>query len=144
MEWLPYVISPYLNGFNMIHKASCLCSRVTIHVSGEPINSRYCHCRLCQKATSAPSFARVLFNQADVKLSGPIKRYPSSTELDRLFCSNCGTSIAAWRKNGTVTGVAIALFDNPNIFPPTEHTWVSEKIEWSNLDDELCKHDKSV
>jgi len=128
----------------MVHKGSCLCNEVAIQVTGTAINSRYCHCRLCQKATGAPFFARVLFNQCDVEITGPIKSYPSSPELDRVFCVNCGTSIAAWRKNGTVAGIAIVLFENPNAFPPTEHIWVSEKNEWVDLEDGLCQHERGV
>ena len=127
-----------------MEKASCLCGNVKIEVNGPPINSRFCHCRLCQKSMASPSFARVLFDQADVKMSGPIKSYPSSAELDRLFCENCGTSIAARRKNGTVMGIAIALFENAGVFPPTEHIWVSERVSWNNLNDELLTHVEGV
>jgi len=123
----------------VMEKASCLCGDVTITVSGTPINSRYCHCRQCQKAIGAPSFARVLFNQKDVNIEGPVKSYSSSPELDRLFCGQCGASVAAKRKNGSVIGIATALFDNSDTFAPTEHVWVSEKQVWDDLNNKLTK-----
>lgn len=125
-----------------MHKGNCLCGAVKIHVTGHALNSRYCHCQQCQKATSAPFFARVLFYQDDVKITGPIKYYSSSPELDRVFCSQCGSSIAACRKDKTVIGIAITMFENTNIFPPTEHIWVSEKVGWTKLEDGLKQYDK--
>ena len=87
----------------------------------------------------SPSFVRALFEQSNVEITGPIKAFPSSPELDRLFCQECGTSVAAWRKNGSVAAIALALFDNVDAFPPTEHTWVSERICWNNSTDELIE-----
>jgi len=64
--------------------------------------------------------------------------------LERLFCGQCGTSIAARRKNGTVIGIALVLFDNKNAFPPTEHTWVCEKVEWDYLHTKSVKYLKNA
>ena len=127
----------------IMEKASCLCGDVKILVNGTPINYRYCHCRQCQKALGSPSFARVLFNQIDVNIVGPVKSYLSSAQLERLFCSRCGSSIAAKRKDGSVIGISIALFDNGEAFTPTEHTWVSEKAIWCDFDDALMKYPRN-
>ena len=47
-----------------------------------------------------------------------------------MFCTSCGTRLFSWRTNGTAAGVALAAFDDRNAFAPTEHIWVSEKIDW--------------
>jgi len=60
--------------------------------------------------------------------------------LERLFCPKCGTTLGAWRKNGTFAGIALAIFDNRNAFAPTEHIWVSEKMDWLNISDGLPQH----
>lgn len=124
----------------MIHEGGCLCGAVQFRTEGSPLNVRVCHCRACQKALGAPFFARALFDQRAVNLQGPVGRYPSSPELERLFCQRCGTRIGSWRVNGTVAGFALALFDDPAAFTPTEHIWVGSKLPWLMLDDGLPQH----
>jgi len=124
----------------MRHEGGCLCGAVRFSAEGEPLNVRVCHCRSCQKALAAPFFARALFDQRAVRLQGPVDRYPSSPALERLFCERCGTRIGSWRVNGTVAGLALALFDDPAAFAPTEHIWVSAKLPWLMLDDGLPQH----
>ena len=119
------------------HEGGCLCGAVRFKVEGQPINVRTCHCRLCQKSMSAPFFARALFEQKAITLTGPVDRYPSSERIERVFCRHCGTRIGSWRSNGTAAGVALALFDDRNAFAPTYHIWVSEKIDWMKIADEL-------
>jgi hypothetical protein len=77
-------------------------------------------------------------------VEGDTGRYPSSEMVDRVFCKTCGTRLFAWRKNPAVAGVAIAAFDDRNAFAPTEHTWVSDKMDWVRLDDGLPQHLQSV
>ena len=64
--------------------------------------------------------------RADVE--GETARYASSENIDRVFCKRCGTRLFAWRRNGTLAGVALAAFDDRNAFAPTEHIWVTEKL----------------
>jgi hypothetical protein len=39
-----------------------------------------------------------------------------------------------------VAGVALAAFDDRNAFTPTDHTWVTEKMDWVKLDDGLPQY----
>jgi hypothetical protein len=121
----------------MIHEGGCLCGAVRFKAEGAPINVRICHCRLCQKSMGSPFFARALYDQSAITLQGPTARFPTSERLERVFCQACGTRIASWRKNGTAAGLALALFDDRNAFAPTEHIWVSEKIDWVRVADDL-------
>jgi hypothetical protein len=121
----------------MTREGGCLCGAVRFKAKGEPINVRVCHCRNCQKAMGSPFFARALFAQEALTVEGDTARYASSKATDRVFCKICGTRLFAWRTNGTAAGVALATFDDRNAFTPTEHIWVSEKIDWVKLDDGL-------
>jgi len=104
-----------------MQNGSCVCGDVKIKVNGEPENIRICHCRLCQKTMGAPFFARALFSQDNITKEGETQRHSTSQTLERLFCPKCGTTLGAWRKNGTFAGIALAIFDNRNAFAPTEH-----------------------
>jgi hypothetical protein len=122
----------------MIREGGCLCGAVRFKAEGEPINVRICHCRNCQKAMGSPFFARALFGQTALTIEGETARYPTSDQLDRVFCPKCGTRLFSWRKVGAMrAGVALAAFDDRNAFVPTDHMWVTEKMDWVRLDDGL-------
>ena len=124
----------------MIREGGCLCGAVRFKTKGEPVNVRVCHCRNCQKAMGSPFFARALFAQDALTVEGDTARYASSKATDRVFCKICGTRLFSWRTDGTAAGVALATFDDRNAFTPTEHIWVSEKIDWVKLDDGLPQY----
>jgi hypothetical protein len=124
----------------MTREGGCLCGAVRFKAEGEPINVRICHCRNCQKAMGSPFFARALFDQKALTVEGETARYASSEALDRVFCKSCGTRLFAWRKKPAVAGVALAPFDDRNALTPTDHTWVTEKMEWVKLDDGLPQY----
>jgi hypothetical protein len=132
--------SQILEFIRMMREGGCMCGAVRFKVDGAPLNVRICHCRLCQKAHASPFFARALFEQRAVVVSGATSAYPSSDALERVFCRQCGTRIFARRTNGTVIGVALAAFDDRNAFRPTEHVWVSEKVDWLKLNDGLPQY----
>ena len=128
----------------MIREGGCLRGAVRFKAEGEPINVRICHCRNCQKSMGSPFFARALFAQSALSVHGKTARYASSDALDRVFCKKCGARLFAWRKSPAVAGVALAAFDERNAFAPTEHIWVSEKMDWVKLDDGLPQYPQTV
>jgi hypothetical protein len=130
--------------FIMISEGGCLCGAVRFKAEGEPLNVRICHCRNCQKAMGSPYFARALFPQTALTVEGATSRYATSPRVERVFCSKCGTRLFSWRTDGTAAGVAIATFDDPNTFAPTEHIFVSTKVDWVRLDDGLPQYQESV
>jgi hypothetical protein len=92
----------------------------------------------------SPFFARALFDQRALTVDGETARYPSSAALDRVFCKTCGTRLFSRRTNGTVVGIALATFDDRNAFAPSEHIWVSDKMDWVRLDDGLPQYQGTV
>jgi hypothetical protein len=128
----------------MVNEGGCLCGAVRFKAEGEPINVRICHCRNCQKAMGSPFFARALYDQSALTVTGDTGRYPSSDRIERVFCKKCGTRLFSWRRDGSAAGVALATFDDRNAFAPTEHIWVSEKIAWVGLDDGLPQYSESI
>jgi hypothetical protein len=128
----------------MTHEGGCLCGAVRYKAEGEPLNVRICHCRTCQKAMGSPYYARALFPQDALTVEGETARYPTSEHLDRVFCPRCGTRLFSWRRNGSAAGVSLATFDDRNAFAPTEHIWVSAKMDWVCLNDGLRQYPEGV
>jgi Uncharacterized conserved protein len=115
----------------------CLCGAVRYHFEAEPINQRVCHCRVCQKAIGAAFNARILMRIEDVTLEGPAATHYSSEELERGFCTTCGTSIFSRRRVKGIMGICAGTLDDPSCFKPDMHFWVSSKQPWVVLADGL-------
>ena len=116
----------------------CLCGAVRYEARGEPLNVRICHCRLCQKATGQPFFARAIFPSEAVTIEGKTVGFNSTPELERRFCPKCGTGLFAQRLNWPDRmAVTLASLDDPSALPPTMHFWTSSKVAWLKIEDGL-------
>ena len=73
----------------------CLCGAVRYQASGEPLLTRVCWCRLCQKIGAGSGTVNVGFNSAELRVEGALTAYESTadsgTVLRRGFCPVCGT-----------------------------------------------------
>jgi hypothetical protein len=103
---------------------------VRYSAAGEPLNVHICHCRICQKATGQPFFARALYSRGAVKIDGQTKAYRSTPELARHFCPRCGTPIFTFREDADVVGVALGTFDEPCSLPPEANVFTTTEIPW--------------
>jgi hypothetical protein len=125
-----------------IFSGGCLCGAIRYRASGKPLNVRVCHCRLCQKAVGAAFNARLLFEETAVDVEGPLATVHSSPDLLRGFCRSCGTSILTKRLSTGWIGLSAGSLDDPGLFKPEAHTWVSAKQPWVVIADGLPQYDE--
>lgn len=125
------------DGASGVLEGGCLCGAVRFVARGTPVNVRVCHCRLCQKATGQPFFARALYSEAAVTVSGETMRYASSEALWRVSCPACGTRLFAHRPSAGRISAGLGTFDEPNVLRPDCHMFVAHKLDWLTLDDGL-------
>ena len=111
----------------------CLCGAVRYEASGEPLNVRICHCRLCRKATGQPFFARAMFPSDSVRIEGGTAGFKSSDDLERRFCPKCGTGLFAQRRSRPdAISITLGSFDEPDALKPEIQIWTSGRIGWVN------------
>ncbi|CAN7421670.1 GFA family protein [Aminobacter sp. LjRoot7] len=122
------------------YQGGCMCGAVRYAVEAEPLNERVCHCRSCQKAIGAAFNARLMFRAEQVAMSGPVKTALSSPGVKRSFCAECGTTVLSGRESAGVLAVTSGSLDDPDLFAPTMHIWVSSKQPWLKLDDGLPQY----
>ncbi len=83
-----------------------------------------------------------MFPDTNVRFSGAApKRFHSSAEGRRTFCSECGTQLAftASFLPGLID-VTIGSLDRPEAIEPTLHFWYDEHLPWAEFADSLPRH----
>jgi len=131
---LPIAPAPAASG-------GCLCGKIRYEVSGKPLGSMLCHCRMCQKYSGAPILEGTTFPADCFRLiKGSPKFFQSSAIAERGFCADCGTPIVYRGLIGYWTTwivVTTGSFDEPQHFPPTYHLGIESTLPWLNLRDDL-------
>lgn len=121
------------------YEGGCLCGKVRFRVTAPPLDTGYCHCRMCQRNSGAPVVAWAIFPAASFSwVAGEPGTYASSAPAKRNFCATCG-SYLVFTSNlfpGEVS-VNTASFDDPNAFPPRKHIFSESRIKWFHTADEL-------
>src|SRR5918911_716294 len=122
-----------------MQQGGCLCGAVRYRVEGEPIASGICHCRTCRKTASAPTLPFVVFPaDAFAFTQGEPAQFRSSPRVTRTFCGHCGSPLT-YRNDDAPDRIDIMTcsLDDPEAFPPGFHVWVSHRLAWERIADEL-------
>ena len=103
-------------------EGGCLCGRVRYRVTAAPLDSAYCHCRMCQKSSGAPLQASAEFPIAAFEVTeGRLKAYRSSPWALRRFCPDCGSQISfELAESPTYISVNLATLDRPEVISPAD------------------------
>ncbi|MGO9061204.1 MAG: GFA family protein [Candidatus Binataceae bacterium] len=120
-------------------EGGCLCGAVRYHASGPPSGITICHCATCRRASGAPLVAWSGFPAAGFSFTrGVPARYPSSSGVERSFCSRCGTQLTYRRDDAPDTlDLTLGSLDDPEALVPQDHTWTTSRLSWIALNDRL-------
>jgi len=124
-----------------------MCGAIRYEATGTPKGAGYCHCKSCRHHTGAPVVAFVVFTADQVEwLFGDRVRYESSRGIFRAFCRDCGTPLTfeANDAGSELIEIHISTLDNPDEFPPNEHTHYGERISWFEVADKLPRYRASL
>jgi hypothetical protein len=128
-----------------ILEGGCLCGAVRYQVRGKPTNTMICHCRTCRRATGSPVVAWLTFAKADFEVTtGALAEFRSSPPVRRGFCGTCGTPLTySHRESPDSIDVTTCSLDEPQAFPPTHHSWLSDDVSWIRFGDGLPEFQES-
>ena len=121
------------------HDGGCLCGALRFRVTAAPLDSGYCHCRMCQRTSGAPVVAWTTFPAAHFAwIAGKPGTFASSAHAKRQFCPHCG-SYLVFRSEDFPAEVSVntASFDDPEAFAPRKHIFTESRISWFDTADEL-------
>jgi hypothetical protein len=128
----------------MAHSGGCFCGKARFEIGAEPITTRVCWCRDCQKIGAGGPTVNAAFPSSALRVTGELRDYPSTADsgnkMHRKFCPTCGThlfSVAEARPH--LVFVRVGTLDNPEIAKPSATIWVSSAPSWAAIDPDLPK-----
>jgi hypothetical protein len=123
-------------------EGGCMCGAVRYQVEGPPLRADFCHCRMCQRAAGAPVVAWGTWSMDRFSwLQGEPRSFVSSAKGTRSFCPSCGTPLVFVDPTGPAQAdVTLASLDDPAVYQPGCHAWVTSRIPWLEIGDRLPRH----
>ena len=80
------------------YTGGCQCGAVRYRLKAAPLTVYNCHCRDCQKFTGSAFGTLVGLQQSELEIHGELKSFSkvadSGKAIVRLFCPECGSSVA--------------------------------------------------
>ena len=123
----------------------CLCGAVRYRISADPLVTRVCWCRACQRL-AANGTVNMLVPTAALGISGSLSEYLSSAdsgnEIRRRFCPTCGSHLFANSSSRPqFTVVRVGTLDDPSSVRPAMNIWAHRAPPWACLDGSLERVD---
>ena len=124
----------------------CLCGEIRYRLNGDPVVSRVCWCRDCQRISSNGT-VNVIFPTSSIEVNGTTSEYvcvaASGNNVRRRFCPKCGSHLFADNTGRLgLTVVRIGTLDEPSSINPTANIWASSAPTWACLDSTLQRFDR--
>jgi hypothetical protein len=121
---------------------SCQCGAVRITTATDPITTRACWCRTCQKIAAGGPTHNAFFKTDDLTIDGEVRWHEvtadSGNTLSRGFCPACGTPLFARSSARThLTVVRIGVFGDTADLGPASVIWTDSAPDWAMLDPAL-------
>jgi len=115
-------------------RASCLCGEVRLEAEvSETSWMEHCHCSMCRKAHGASFATWIDLPRASVRFiagEARVARYRSSKDLERLFCSRCGSSLLGQQDGADFVSIAAGVLDGDPGCRPAAHIYVASRARW--------------
>ncbi len=127
-----------------LFKGGCRCGGIRYQVSGPPVMVEYCHCVSCRKSGGSAVTVFAGFQRTGFEITnGNPTGFNAATAVNRSFCGHCGTPLFYENQNYPEDlYIHLGSFDQQEELPPDRHVWVSERISWYEINDDLPQYDE--
>lgn len=119
----------------------CLCGAVTFKLVTDPVATRICWCRDCQRL-SANGAVNILVSTDGLTVDGVLSEHTKTADsgnaVTRQFCPSCGTHLFAKSSaRPQFRVVRVGNLEDPSSVQPSVNIWASSAPSWACLDSEL-------
>lgn len=125
----------------------CLCGQVRYRIDAEPVGSRVCWCRDCQRIAGNGTVNALFPTQTiEITAGSPaefMRQADSGNVIRRRFCRACGSHLFADSSGRAgLTVVRVGTLDDPSSVAPGTNIWSSSAPGWAHLDPSLDRAEK--
>lgn len=126
----------------MSYTGRCNCGKVVLAIAGEPVATRQCWCRQCQRIAAGGSTQNAIFHAEGLAVDGILASHAyvarSGNTLTQWFCPACGTHVYAQSSaRPQFRTVRLGVLDQPHGLKPGMVIWTDEAPDWANFDPAL-------
>lgn len=123
----------------MTYTGRCNCGAVTVTIEAEPVTTRQCWCRQCQKIAAGGPTHNAMFPTEAVTLTGKTAETSyvaaSGNTLTQEFCPVCGTPVLGRSSaRPQFRTIRMGLLDEGHGLRPQVAIWTDEAPEWAVID----------
>lgn len=117
----------------------CHCGAIRFKTHDDPEWVGACYCVDCRKISGSPYTVFAGYPITNVEIvQGTPKAYASSKNVTRSFCVVCGSPFAyVYNDAPDRTYIPVGVFDDPSDVVLQKHIWVSQKLPWIVIHDDL-------
>lgn len=136
--------------FKVRYTATCHCGAVRYETCDDPLDSKICHCRVCQKLHGAPMQWAAIFHKHDVRFTAGLNHlHFFNSELNtherilpcKVSCGLCHTLVADEGRHMWLAFPSLFEFGCatklPETFKPTCHIFYAKRL--IDMNDDLPK-----
>jgi hypothetical protein len=126
----------------MTYGGRCGCGAVTLAITGEPISTRQCWCRQCQRIAGGGPTHNAIFRTADITITGTLDKHgytaASGNAIAQSFCAACGTPVMGQSSaRPDMRAIRLGMIDQPHDLKPQIAIWLDDAPEWATIDPAL-------
>lgn len=129
-----------------IRNGSCGCGDLKYSVKDEPINTVFCYCKECQAHTGSDKWFGAWFPEEKFKITSGIpsiytRKGDSGKDMNHLFCSRCGVTVAVQVTVGNFYSVGVATLDQVSGLEPSMAIYTASAPSWAVYPEGVPKFD---
>ncbi|MEO8615452.1 MAG: GFA family protein [Luteolibacter sp.] len=114
-------------------EGGCLCNAILYRVTGPALQTSYCHCEDCRKASGAPAVAWTFFKTGTLQWRLGKPKILNFAGRERSFCRGCGTPLMFFDPElPEFFEINTCTFDDPTPHVPNDQCWVHDEIPWAS------------
>lgn len=126
----------------MSYTGRCNCGAITVSIAAEPVTTRQCWCRQCQKIAGGGPTSNAIFPLEAMTLLGDRAQSTyvaaSGNTLTHEFCPGCGTHVLAHSSaRPHLRTMRMGLLDADHGLKPQAAIWLVEAPDWAFIDPAL-------
>ena len=120
-------------------EGGCHCKRIRFKTASDPFWVGACYCIDCRKISGSPYTVFAGYEKNDIEMKGDIpKDYDSSEKVIRSFCGRCSSPFTyRYKDSPDKLFLPIGIFDHDETFIIQTHIWVSQKLPWIIIHDDM-------